>query len=83
MTFGSDAGSMAPEGGFLESNPHPRAYGNFARLLGKYVRDEQTTTLADAIHRLSKIQGVGVMHLQKSDIVRHRLVQKIVEAYEQ
>ncbi len=39
--------------------------------------------LADAIHRLSKIQGVGVMQLQKSDIVRHRLVQKIVEAYEQ
>jgi N-acyl-D-amino-acid deacylase len=41
VSFGSDAESMAPEGAFLKSNPHPRAYGNFARLLGKYVRDEK------------------------------------------
>ena len=53
MSFGSDAGSLAPEGAFLKSNPHPRAYGNFARLLGKYVREEQATSLAEAIHRLT------------------------------
>ncbi|WP_254447821.1 amidohydrolase family protein [Sphingomonas sp. ID1715] len=53
MAFGSDAGSMAPEGVFLQSSTHPRAYGNFARLLGRYVREEQTTSLADAIRRLT------------------------------
>ncbi len=55
MTFGSDAGSMATEGVFLESNTHPRAYGNFARLLGKYVRDEQVIPLSAAIHRLTAL----------------------------
>ena len=55
MTFGSDAGSMAPEGIFLESNTHPRAYGNFARLLGKYVREEQVLSLEEAIHRLTAL----------------------------
>ena len=53
VSFGSDAGSMAPEGAFLGSNPHPRAYGNFARLLGRYVRDRQVISLAEAIRRLS------------------------------
>ncbi len=53
MAFDSDAGSMAPEGVFLLSNPHPRAYGNFARLLGKYVRDEQVISLPEAIRRLT------------------------------
>ena len=53
VSFGSDAGSMAPEGAFLGSNPHPRAYGNFARLLGRYVRDRQVISLAQAIRRLS------------------------------
>src|SRR5207249_11883362 len=42
ISFGSDEASQAPEGVFLKSNPHPRAYGNFARLLGKYVRDERS-----------------------------------------
>ena len=55
MTFGSDAGSMATEGVFLESNTHPRAYGNFARLLGKYVREEQVIPLEEAIHRLTAL----------------------------
>lgn len=53
MAFGSDAGSTAPEGVFLLNSNHPRGYGNFARLLGKYVRDEKTTTLEDAIRRLT------------------------------
>ena len=53
VSFGSDAESPAPEGVFLKSNPHPRAYGNFARLLGKYVRDEKIIPLEEAIRRLT------------------------------
>jgi N-acyl-D-amino-acid deacylase len=53
MSFGSDAGSMATEGVFLKSSTHPRAFGNFARLLGKYVRDEKVISLEDAIYKLS------------------------------
>ena len=53
MAFGSDAESLAPEGVFLQSNPHPRTYGNFARLLGKYVREEQVISLPEAIRRLT------------------------------
>ena len=55
MSFGSDAGSPAREGVFLLSNPHPRAYGNFARLLGKYVRDEGVVSLPEAIRRLTSL----------------------------
>jgi N-acyl-D-amino-acid deacylase len=55
MSFGSDAGALAPEGVFLESNPHPRAYGNFARLLGRYVRDEGVIPLEEAIHKLTAL----------------------------
>ncbi|MES2002699.1 MAG: D-aminoacylase [Pseudomonadota bacterium] len=55
VSFGSDAEASAPEGVFLKSSTHPRAYGNFARFLGKYVRDEQTATLADAIRRLTSL----------------------------
>ncbi|MBM3835871.1 MAG: D-aminoacylase [Verrucomicrobia bacterium] len=53
VSFDSDAASMAPEGVFLKTNPHPRAYGNFARLLGKYVRDEKVIPLEEAIRRLT------------------------------
>jgi N-acyl-D-amino-acid deacylase len=53
VAIDSDAEAPAPEGVFLKSNPHPRAYGSFARFLGKYVRDERVTTLADAIRRLT------------------------------
>jgi N-acyl-D-amino-acid deacylase len=53
VSFDSDAASLAPEGAFLKSNPHPRAYGNFARLLGKYVRDEKAVPLEEAIRRLT------------------------------
>jgi N-acyl-D-amino-acid deacylase len=55
VSFGSDAEAPAPEGVFLESNPHPRAYGNFARLLGRYVRDEGLVPLAEAIRRLTAL----------------------------
>jgi N-acyl-D-amino-acid deacylase len=53
VSFGSDAASMAPEGNFIKSSTHPRAYGNFARLLGKYVRDEGVVPLEEAIRRLT------------------------------
>jgi len=53
MSFGSDASALAPEGVFLKSSTHPRAYGNFARVLGRYVREDRALTLADAVHRLS------------------------------
>lgn len=64
VSFGSDAGSMAPEGDFLKSSTHPRAYGNFARLLGKYVRDEKVLPLEDAIHQLSGLPAtnLGLYH---------------------
>ena len=53
MAFDSDAGSMAPEGENLNNNPHPRAYGNFARLLAKYVRDEGVISLQEAVRKLT------------------------------
>jgi N-acyl-D-amino-acid deacylase len=60
ISFGSDEASQAPEGVFLKSNPHPRAYGNFARVLGKYVRDEKVITLPEAIRRLSALPAANL-----------------------
>lgn len=55
MSFGSDAGAPSAEGVFLKSSTHPRAYGNFARLLGKYVREENVIPLEEAIYRLTAL----------------------------
>ena len=60
MSFGSDAEASAPEGVFLKSSTHPRAYGNFARMLAKYVREEKTAPLADAIHRMSWLPATNL-----------------------
>ena len=60
VSFGSDEGSLAPEGVFLKSSIHPRAYGNVARLLGKYVREEKLVSLAAAIHRLSALPAANL-----------------------
>ena len=60
MSFGSDAASMAPEGVFLKSSTHPRAYGNFTRVLGKYVRDEKAAALPDAIRRLTSLPATNL-----------------------
>jgi len=57
VAFDSDAGSLAPYGVFLKQNPHPRAYGSFARLLGKYVRDEKIILLEEAIRRLTSFSA--------------------------
>ena len=64
ISFGSDEASQAPESPFTKSNPHPRAYGNFARVLGKYVRDEKVLSMSDAIHRLSGLpaKNLGLDH---------------------
>jgi len=55
VSFGSDAASMAAEGVFLKTSTHPRAYGNFARLLGKYVRDEHVIPLEEAVRKLTSL----------------------------
>ncbi|MER3317354.1 MAG: D-aminoacylase [Allomuricauda sp.] len=60
MSFGSDAGSPATEGVFLKSSTHPRTYGNFARLLGKYVRDERVISLEEAVHKLSQLPATNL-----------------------
>jgi N-acyl-D-amino-acid deacylase len=62
VSFCSDAASLAPEGVFLESSTHPRAYGSFARLLGKYVRDERLIPLEEAIRKLAALpaENLGI-----------------------
>ena len=68
MSFGSDAGSLAPEGVFLRSQPHPRAYGTFARVLGRFVREERAAPLEDVVRRMTgfpaanlKLDGRGLL----------------------
>ncbi len=60
VSFGSDGASMATEGVFLKSSTHPRAYGNFARLLGKYVREEKVIPLAEAVRRLTGLPATNL-----------------------
>ncbi|MEW6212866.1 MAG: D-aminoacylase [Acidobacteriota bacterium] len=60
VSFGSDASSMAPEQPFIKSSTHPRAYGNFARLLGKYVREEKVITLEEAIRKLTSLPATNL-----------------------
>ena len=69
VSFGSDEGSLAPEGVFLKSNPHPRAYGNVARLLGKYVRDEKIIPLEEAIRRLTSFPA-GKLKIRDRGVLR-------------
>jgi N-acyl-D-amino-acid deacylase len=60
VSFGSDGASQAPEGVFLKSSTHPRAFGNFARLLGKYVREEKVIPLGEAIRRLTWLPATNL-----------------------
>jgi N-acyl-D-amino-acid deacylase len=69
VSFGSDAGSMATEGVFLKTSTHPRAYGNFARLLGKYVREEKVIALTEAIRRLTSLPA-GNLGLMQRGLLR-------------
>jgi N-acyl-D-amino-acid deacylase len=60
VAFASDAESLAPEGPFLKSNPHPRAYGTFARAVGKYARDEKVAPLEDIVRRLTSLPATNM-----------------------
>ena len=60
MSFGSDAGSNAPEGAFLRSQPHPRTYGTFARVLGHFVRDERAAPLEDVVRRMTSFPAANL-----------------------
>ena len=64
VSFGSDEGSYTNEGIFLKSNAHPRAYGNFVRVIGHYVRDEKVLSLQQAIYKLAKLPATN-LKLQK------------------
>ncbi len=68
LSFGSDEGSYEPAGVFLKSNPHPRAYGNFARLLGKYVRDEKIISLQEAVRKLSKLPATNLKIQKRGEL---------------
>jgi N-acyl-D-amino-acid deacylase len=60
VSLGSDAASISAEGVFLNQSTHPRAYGNFARLLGKYVREEKTVSLQEAVRRLTGLPAANL-----------------------
>ncbi len=77
MSFCSDGKSMAPEGVFLKSATHPRAYGNFARLLGKYVRDEKVITLENAIYKLTTLPATN-MKIEKRGALKEGFYADIV-----
>ncbi len=69
VSFCSDAGAPASEGIFLMSNPHPRAYGSFARLLGKYVREERVIPIEEAVRRLAALpaENLGIRRRGRLD----------------
>jgi N-acyl-D-amino-acid deacylase len=77
ISFGSDEASQAPEGVFLKSNPHPRAYGCFARVLGKYCRDEKVLTLPEAIRRLSALPA-GNLELDHRGMLKEGMFADVV-----
>jgi N-acyl-D-amino-acid deacylase len=60
VSFGSDGAALAPEGVFIKNATHPRAYGNFARLLGKYVREERALTLAEAVRKMTSLPAANL-----------------------
>ena len=77
VSFGSDAASMAPEPPFTRSAAHPRAYGNFARLLGRYVRDEKVIPLAEAVRRLSGLPATN-LELDRRGFLREGMFADVV-----
>lgn len=77
VSFGSDASSMSPEPPFTRSSAHPRAYGNFARLLGKYVRDEKVIPLQEAIRRLTGLPATNLA-LDRRGFLREGMFADIV-----
>jgi N-acyl-D-amino-acid deacylase len=68
VSFGSDAGAPAAEGVFLQSSRHPRTYGNFARILGKYVRDEGIISMEEAIRRMTSLPAANLGVLERGEL---------------
>lgn len=68
VSFGSDEGSYTSEGVFLESNAHPRAYGNFVRVLGKYARDEKVLSLQQAVYQLAKLPATNLKLKKRGEL---------------
>ena len=68
VSFGSDEGSYTNEGVFIKSNAHPRAYGNFSRVIGKYVRDEKLITLQEAIRKLAKLPATNLKIQKRGEL---------------
>jgi N-acyl-D-amino-acid deacylase len=68
VSFGSDEGAPAPEGVFLKSNPHPRAYGNFARVLGHYVRERKIIPIEEAVRRLSSLPAHNLKIRERGEL---------------
>ena len=77
VSLGSDGASIAPEGPFLKASTHPRAYGNFARFLGKYVRDEELIPLAEAVHRMSGLPA-ATLGLESRGLIKEGMFADIV-----
>lgn len=68
VSFGSDEGSLSPAGVFLKSQPHPRAYGNFVRVIGHYTRDEKLLTLEKAVYKLSKLPATNLKLKKRGEL---------------
>jgi N-acyl-D-amino-acid deacylase len=77
VSFGSDAGSLSPEPPFTKANPHPRAYGNFARLLGKYVREEKVIPLGEAVRRLTGLPATN-LELDRRGFLREGMFADVI-----
>jgi N-acyl-D-amino-acid deacylase len=78
VSFGSDGASQAPEGVFLQSSTHPRAYGTFARLLGRYVREERLIPLEEAIRRLTSLPAATLSLRRRGALTVGRLADVVV-----
>jgi len=78
MSFGSDAGAVAPEGEVLDQGAHPRGYGNFARLLGRYVRDEKIISLEEAIYKLSSLPAQNLKLVDRGTLTTGYLADVVV-----
>ena len=77
VSFASDASSIAPEGVFLKASAHPRAYGSFARVLGKYTREEKVLTLPDAIRKLAA-QPAANLGLDRRGLLKEGMFADVV-----
>jgi N-acyl-D-amino-acid deacylase len=78
LSLGSDAEALSPKGVFLKSNPHPRAYGTFARVLGKYVREEKLIPLTEAIRRMTSLPASTLRISRRGVLAAHNYADIVV-----